>query len=1074
VVTSPTASPLPQIADEHRREIIRFYLTLRVLFLAASLIILVAFPKQLNPDLSARDERHLWTAFLIFLGWSIPLWWSGWRSERRLGLADHLISISMLPDSFAIYLAAMATGGTAGVVYRSIYFLIAVHSYHFSANPWASQPWTPRGGLKPLLVGATFTVLCGFGVFSLLSNRSATPFAHYMMEFGLQAITATAFLSVRYADLRRAQRLAESQQHLHESEGKLFHAQEELDQAKINEGQLLKAMQGVSSIARISNEADLDKKLHELVPAIRANLGSEFCVLGLVRQEQLVAVARHTSFTLPDDAKQLLRDLKSRPIGNGLVGSLVQQKKSFRWNSEDGRDLVDLSEDELTRLRVSLDRDGTRRLRDEVFPSRAIRHVMVAPFTSQDGEERPLGYVLLMNKLADDALATQGFSDRDEERLKAIAAQLAVAISNFERHKADLARAEHEAFFSSLILTDDLDDLFVKVLDHLNKEYDSRVASLWLATEDGFGDKKETLRVVLRSVMVAEYPDAPSTKQQLEEALKQLNIFRPEDCYVGQFFREDNPAPREVTYVEDMRSAKDSWESCVALIGTSHLIAIPICRHHENPLVKVESAVISAEPPLAGVVCLRPRRPFVLTDERQEALERFADYLAVIIDQVRFRRRYRQIETLKNHLPELQSADLNEFYLKIVRLVREALSAEACSLFTVEPKERALTLKATTADTAIRIDRDGTKHVLRTADYIDKPVYPSDEPSITAKIAEVRKTTVIYDVNRNTNMSRLFMEVTETPKHESLIGAPVIRTDGSLFGVIRCINRKKAGALLPVFVKGDQEFLDLIVGILARFIENAEASASKKDFLRMLAHELATPLAALKNQIDYFDATAKSGDFFHNLDGKISYLAEQADFIDYLVRDIQYQFGKGASIQPRFEFSLADLKPTIERIKKLLLPTARFDKQIDIRTGTTRMPYLYVDVRRMEQVIFNLVQNAVKYSRVHGGDIFIGYDFFEEEDERGNFIKWHRLKCQDRGIGVLKSDLDFIFDEYRRGTNVEGAPSGTGLGLAVAKRIVEAHGGRITVTNLKNPTEFSVDLPDDLSRRPPTHANLAY
>jgi signal transduction histidine kinase len=323
-------------------------------------------------------------------------------------------------------------------------------------------------------------------------------------------------------------------------------------------------------------------------------------------------------------------------------------------------------------------------------------------------------------------------------------------------------------------------------------------------------------------------------------------------------------------------------------------------------------------------------------------------------------------------------------------------------------------------------------------------------------------------------MSESFTEKTPTQKHESLIAAPILRTDGTPFGVIRCINREKAGALLPVFVKEDQEFLNLIMGIMSRFIENAEASESKRDFLRQLAHELATPLAALKSQIGFLEDVAIRGRSVRYSEEQFGYLRDQADFIQYLVTDIQYQFGRGAAIKTRFEFGQAvDLTPMIERIKKLLLPIARMDKQTDIITGTSRMPPLYVDTRRMEQVIFNLAQNAVKYSRKGSATIFISYDFVEDTDpETGHLFSWHRLAFKDWGIGVRAGDLPFIFDEYRRGRNIEGlAPSGTGLGLAVASRIIEAHGGKLRVTNLKNPTIFAVDLPEYLTRRPPIDAS---
>jgi len=595
----------------------------------------------------------------------------------------------------------------------------------------------------------------------------------------------------------------------------------------------------------------------------------------------------------------------------------------------------------------------------------------------------------------------------------------------------------------------------------LNVNYSSRVASLWLATEDGFGSEEEKLRIVLRSVVVADKSEATISKNDLEAILRRATIFRPHECFVGQFFRRNEEL--SVTYVDDMRTVADSWAAHIEQIEAPHLIAIPIRRYAERYSLQTQ---VSSEARLAGVVSLRPFRPFSFTVERREELERFADYLAVVIEQVRYRRRYRQIEILKDQLPALQSANLTDLYHGVVNLVREALAAEACSLFTVD-SDGAMRLKATTATTAVHTEH-GIQHKINTSDWIGRVVYPENLSSITARIADVKKTTLIADIGRD-HVVEPFRETTPTLTHESLIGAPILHMDGTLHGVIRCIGRKKVGALLPVFVKEDQEFLDLIIGIIASLIESAEASEAKRDFLRQLAHELATPLAALKSQIDFLEDVTASGRTMRESDVQFGYLREQADFIQYLVADIQYQFGKGAAVKTRFDFGRAvDLTPTIERIKKLLLATARMDKQIDIVTGTTRMPPLYVDPRRMEQVVFNLVQNAVKYSKKGQGPIFIGYDFVQDTGpDGGSPVSWHRLSFKDWGVGVRPNDLPFIFDEYRRGTNIEGSPSGTGLGLAVAKRIVEAHGGRLTVAHVNSPTTFAVDLPEYLTRRPP-------
>lgn len=1057
------------IAHKHRRDIIFVYLGLRALVLLVSLVALSVAPEQLNQIPSSAGHRRLWEASALFAGWSVSLAlvsYSGLRN-KNLAFTNRLIALSLFPDSLAIFLAASATGGSAGAIYRGVYLLIAIHSYHFSPKGWAAEPGSSQGVLFRLSVSVALTVLCGMSVFCLLASP-ATPLVQYAIEFSLQLLVAIAFLLARFSNMKRVQIIARSQEDLgraqrelegaKETERRLLEAmqdlgraQRELEGAKGTERRLLEAVQDASSIARISDETQLDEKLRALVQEIGKSFSSELCALGLVREGRLDVLALHTSFRLSEKERATLRKL-----GSGQLEPLAQLVLSNR------QPLNCRTADELAAVGITFDSLGE--------PSRAIRHILAAPFYSQDADAQELGCIMLLNKMTDGVSPAEGFTSQDAEHIATIVNQMAVAITNFEHHLQEVARAENQAFLNSLILFDDFDDLFNCVLGYLNREYSSSVASLWLATEDGFGSREETLRVVLRSLIVAEDQEAPGPKSEVEEKLKRSSIFHVSKSFIGQFFRESR-SQSGITIVENLDTVNDGWASRLHELAITHLIAIPISHYHGIRTAKDSPALPIAERPLAGVVCLSPLHSFVMTEERRETFERLATYLAVLIDQLRFRRRYRQIEILKNQLPELQAADLTEFYAGVVQLVRDALEAEACSLFTLDPKG-ALVLKATTAKRAIRIAGDGSQAELSTEDYRGKVVYPVGEMSNASKIAEVGKTTLLYDVYRSPYMSRLFVEVTETPDHQSLIGAPVYHTDGNLFGVLHCINRRKVGALRPVFVEEDKEFLDLIVGIMARFIENAEASASKRDFLTQLAHELATPLAALRNQIVFLEDVTSRGRYVLDSKEHFAYLSEQADFIQYLVSDIQYQFEKGAEIQARYEFSKAvDLTRMIERITGLLLPTARMDKQIDIRTGTSRLPPLFVDPRRMGQVIFNLLQNAVKYSRLGAGDILLVYDLVEDRDSKGSSTKWHRIRVEDWGVGVKESDLPFIFDEYRRGTNVEGAPSGTGLGLAVAKRIIEAHEGRLSVVRLQNPTVFAVDLPEELARRPPNNAS---
>jgi signal transduction histidine kinase len=123
---------------------------------------------------------------------------------------------------------------------------------------------------------------------------------------------------------------------------------------------------------------------------------------------------------------------------------------------------------------------------------------------------------------------------------------------------------------------------------------------------------------------------------------------------------------------------------------------------------------------------------------------------------------------------------------------------------------------------------------------------------------------------------------------------------------------------------------------------------------------------------------------------------------------------------------------------------------IDIEPGAE---YVVADRQRLGQVLTQLVSNAVKFSP-DGGQIAL----IARRAEDGLL----HIAVTDTGIGIVPDQLDQVFDAFHRGTRrpVAEIPSGTGLGLALAKSIVEMHGGRIWVTSQPDRgSTFTVALP---------------
>jgi signal transduction histidine kinase len=114
----------------------------------------------------------------------------------------------------------------------------------------------------------------------------------------------------------------------------------------------------------------------------------------------------------------------------------------------------------------------------------------------------------------------------------------------------------------------------------------------------------------------------------------------------------------------------------------------------------------------------------------------------------------------------------------------------------------------------------------------------------------------------------------------------------------------------------------------------------------------------------------------------------------------------------------------------------------------------YWDTAILERVLDNLLSNAVKYSP-RGGSIDVWLS-----DESAGPEGWVRLRVEDRGMGIPEVDLPHIFERFHRGRNVAPAISGSGVGLASAHRLVEMHGGTLTVESEEGRgSAFTVRLP---------------
>jgi two-component system phosphate regulon sensor histidine kinase PhoR len=223
----------------------------------------------------------------------------------------------------------------------------------------------------------------------------------------------------------------------------------------------------------------------------------------------------------------------------------------------------------------------------------------------------------------------------------------------------------------------------------------------------------------------------------------------------------------------------------------------------------------------------------------------------------------------------------------------------------------------------------------------------------------------------------------------------------------------------------------------------------RRDFISNISHELRTPLASLKAltetlQEGALDDPPAARRFLQRMETEVDALSLM---VSELLELSRIESGKvPLRLNPVSPCSL--LADAVERLR---LQAERAGLQIQISCPED-LPEVLADASRLEQVIVNLLHNAIKFTP-SGGQIFISTQPYPSDPQLLQF------SVKDTGIGIPAKDLPRIFERFYK-TDRARASGGTGLGLAIARHIIEAHGGRLWADSREGQgSTFSFTIP---------------
>jgi signal transduction histidine kinase len=458
---------------------------------------------------------------------------------------------------------------------------------------------------------------------------------------------------------------------------------------------------------------------------------------------------------------------------------------------------------------------------------------------------------------------------------------------------------------------------------------------------------------------------------------------------------------------------------------------------------------------LVGVINTWRREPRAFTDTQVELLKTFADQAVIAIENVRlFRELQARTGELTQSVEKLtalgevsravsSTLDVETVLDTIVSRASQLAGAAGCSIFEYDAATERFELRATHNDDTAFVE------ALRTV-----PLAKGE--GLMGRAAEMREPMQIPDITQPGAYQSSVRDTLIRFGYHALLSVPLLRED-QIIGSLS-FNRKAPGEFPPEVIDVLKTFATqsgLAIQNARLFREIADKSAQlevasqhKSEFLANMSHELRTPL----NAIIGFSEVLAQGMFGEINEKQTEYLQDILESGRHLLSLINDILDLSKIEAGRMELELADFDLPSAIENALILVRERASRR-GITLGSTideRLGTICGDERKVKQVLLNLLSNALKFTP-EGGRIDVGAGLHDEVAE---------VSVADTGIGIAPTDQDAVFEEFRQVGSADRKAEGTGLGLALSRKFIELHGGKIWVqSQLGAGSTFTFTLP---------------
>ena len=242
----------------------------------------------------------------------------------------------------------------------------------------------------------------------------------------------------------------------------------------------------------------------------------------------------------------------------------------------------------------------------------------------------------------------------------------------------------------------------------------------------------------------------------------------------------------------------------------------------------------------------------------------------------------------------------------------------------------------------------------------------------------------------------------------------------------------------------------------------------KSEFISIVSHELRTPLTSINSALDII-LKGTTGEINDAMEKFLNLAKRNVTRLSAIIYDL-LDLSKIEAGKMEFRFEKTNINLPVELVKNTLENLAK-EQNITINMNLdTNLESVYVDTQRMEQVLTNLVSNAIKFTRENGTIEITTSRISSEEIKNNSFFdslpeklsdEYVQIAVKDNGIGIAKENWGKVFEQFKQIENsLSRKVGGSGLGLPIAKRLMDAHKGFIWLNSeLNEGSTFYLAIP---------------